>query len=90
MATSDYIWVGIILSLLSALLWTCWLYVETYRRLVVSDRDRDRLIRRIGLYHSLPLITPYEQLPELPKEVTLPPAFRMRRPTPPPGYKESK
>lgn len=79
--------VGIIMALVSALLWVIWLYIVTYRMLVTANRDRDRLIRRIGVYHSLPLITPYETLPGPDLETPIPPPFRMKRPQPPPGWK---
>jgi len=78
---------GVIVALLAALCWMVWLYLTTYRRLVTSDRDRDRLIRRIGQYNNLSLILPQERLPELPTEAVVPAAFRMKKPVPPPGYK---
>ena len=82
--------VGIIMALVSALLWVIWLYIVTYRMLVTANRDRDRLIRRIGVYHSLPLITPYEHLPGPNIETPLPNYFRMKQPIPPPGYKKGQ
>ena len=86
----DFLLVGLVVAEAAAILWLMWLHAETYQRLRTSDRDRDRLIRRIGVYHSLPLITPSERLPELPAETPIPSAFRMKRPTPPPGYKPDK
>ena len=78
---------GIVLALMAGNLWLAWLYIVTYRMLTVANRDRDRLIRRIGVYHSLPLITPYETLPQPEVETPLPSFFRMKRPQPPPGWK---
>ena len=78
--------VAVILAILSALLWMTWLYVMTYRQLVTANRDRDRLIRRIGVYHGLPLITPYENMPKAEIETPLPPPFSMKKPVPPPGW----
>jgi hypothetical protein len=89
MAAIDYILCGVIIWLLAALAWMHWLYITTYRRLLQSDRDRDRLIRRVGLYHSLPLSFPVDNLPEIPPDTPVPPAFRTRRPQPPPGYRKS-
>jgi hypothetical protein len=89
MSIDPVVWclVGMVLFIASANLWLLWLYIQTYRRLVASDRDRDRLIRRIGVYHSLPLTTPYERMPEYPPETPIPPSFRMKRPQPPVGWR---
>ena len=87
METADWLLFGLLLAVISAFLWMTWLYLLTYKMLVTANRDRDRLIRRIGVYHSLPLITPYEKLPGADLETPIPPAFRMRRPQPPPGYR---
>jgi len=84
-----WVLVGIILCLLSSLLWLVWLYVTTYRMYITANRDRDRLIRRIGLYHNIPLTIPQDTLPPLPPEAVVPPAFRSKKPTPPPGWKGS-
>ena len=83
----DWCLAGVVLATLAALCWMTWLYILTYRQLVWVNRDRDRLLKRIGLYHSIPLMTPYDKLPELPAETPIPPAFRMKRPVPPPGWK---
>ena len=77
----------LMLGLMAALLWVCWLYLLQYRRTRELERDNYRLIRRLGMYHSISLGAPEEALPPQALEPTVPAAFRWKKPTPPPGYK---
>lgn len=78
--------VAIICVLVAGICWVSWLYLIQYRMATVAYRDRDRLIRRLGLYHNLPLITPEERLPDLPTDIPIPAAFRTVKPKPPYGW----
>lgn len=77
-----YFFWGIVLLPTACLCFMCWLYISQSRRLFQVERDNMRLIRRIGQYHSLPLTTPYDTLPQPPPETPVPPAFRKLQPTP--------